>query len=121
MVGWWPPRLSTEPRCFGRGESNQRWMVSGFRMGADAVDGLRLQEQLLGYALALVVYAQRAVEALVELDPSVSEGSMVRGRWDVEDAGLKADGVVVEHDTSVFEAEEVIKATLLRPGDPSQI
>jgi len=87
-------------------------------MSADAGDRPGGSDHLLGQAGAIEINAEGAVEALMELDPSVRIAGRRACGGDIDNVLAKADGVVVSNHTAVFEAEELVEAALLRPGNP---
>ena len=88
---------------------------------ADAVESLAFGQYLFGETQAVGEDAEGAIEALVDLDAGMSVAVAVSRSRDVDEVGPEAHGVVVGHHASVFEAEELVGATVLRPRQPRRI
>jgi hypothetical protein len=57
----------------------------------------------------------------VDLDAGMSVAGAVPRSRDVDEVGRKAHGVVVAHHASIFETEDLVEATVLRPRQPRRV
>jgi hypothetical protein len=101
--------LGTGARSGGRG------------LVGDAVEGLAVGHHLLSETHSGGEDAEGAIEALVDLDAGKSVAGAVPRSRDVDEVGRKAHGVVVAHHASIFETEDLVEATVLRPRQPRRV
>ena len=65
--------------------------------------------------LPLVAYAQKTVQELVDIDSRASVAGALRARWDLQLISVEGDGVVVAHNTLVFETEYILGLQVIWP------